>query len=78
MPLSQIDSYYYGGLVIAPLNIVLYNVFSSHGANLYGTSHSIRRLYFTYFTFLMFILCILFYFRSGAVVFLFFKWIFEF
>lgn len=31
-----LDSVYYGKLVFAPLNIVLYNVFSSHGANLYG------------------------------------------
>lgn len=32
-----IDSMYFGKLSIAPLNIVLYNVFTSHGANLYGT-----------------------------------------
>ncbi|VDK20886.1 unnamed protein product [Anisakis simplex] len=31
-----IDSHYYGKTVLAPLNIVLYNVFSSHGPNLYG------------------------------------------
>ena len=31
-----IDSYYYGKLVIAPLNIVLYNVFTPHGPDLYG------------------------------------------
>lgn len=36
-PLVAIDSYHYGKVVIAPLNIVLYNVFSSHGANLYGS-----------------------------------------
>lgn len=35
-PLLIIDTYYYGHLVVAPLNIVLYNVFSEHGANLYG------------------------------------------
>uniref|UniRef100_A0A2K6ET19 Mannosyltransferase n=1 Tax=Propithecus coquereli TaxID=379532 RepID=A0A2K6ET19_PROCO len=29
--------YYYGKLVIAPLNIVLYNVFTPHGPDLYGT-----------------------------------------
>ncbi|VDM40942.1 unnamed protein product [Toxocara canis] len=34
--LVLIDSYYYGKTVLAPLNIVLYNVFSSHGPNLYG------------------------------------------
>lgn len=32
----QIDSHYYGGVVIAPLNIVLYNVFSDHGPDIYG------------------------------------------
>lgn len=37
VPLIVTDTLYYGKLVIAPLNIVLYNVFSSHGANLYGT-----------------------------------------
>lgn len=37
LPLIAIDSYYYGKIVIAPVNIVLYNVFTSHGANLYGT-----------------------------------------
>ena len=34
---GAVDSHHYGKLVIAPLNIVLYNVFSSHGANLYGS-----------------------------------------
>lgn len=33
----SIDSYYYGKFVFASLNIVLYNVFSSHGPELYGT-----------------------------------------
>ncbi|XP_053308593.1 alpha-1,2-mannosyltransferase ALG9 isoform X2 [Spea bombifrons] len=37
VPLAAIDSYYYGKLVIAPLNIVLYNVFTNHGPDLYGT-----------------------------------------
>ncbi|XP_059123825.1 alpha-1,2-mannosyltransferase ALG9 isoform X1 [Peromyscus eremicus] len=37
VPVVAIDSYYYGKLVIAPLNIVLYNVFTSHGPDLYGT-----------------------------------------
>lgn len=31
-----VDSYYYGKRVLAPLNIVLYNVFSEHGPDLYG------------------------------------------
>lgn len=35
--LILIDSFYYCKFVIAPLNIILYNVFTSHGANLYGT-----------------------------------------
>uniref|UniRef100_A0A8R1XKE2 Mannosyltransferase n=1 Tax=Onchocerca volvulus TaxID=6282 RepID=A0A8R1XKE2_ONCVO len=34
--LIVVDSYYFGKIVLAPLNIVLYNVFSSHGPNLYG------------------------------------------
>ena len=37
MPLVLVDSYYYGKLVIAPLNAVLYNVFNSDaGPELYG------------------------------------------
>ena len=32
-----IDQQYYGKLVVAPLNIVLYNVFSEHGPDIYGT-----------------------------------------
>uniref|UniRef100_A0A0K0D916 Mannosyltransferase n=1 Tax=Angiostrongylus cantonensis TaxID=6313 RepID=A0A0K0D916_ANGCA len=31
-----VDTYYYGKRVLAPLNIVLYNVFSEHGPDLYG------------------------------------------
>ena len=31
-----IDSYFYGKIVFAPLNIVLYNVFSGHGPEIYG------------------------------------------
>lgn len=38
--LVAIDSYYYGKIVIAPLNIVLYNVFSDHGPNIYGQCFS--------------------------------------
>uniref|UniRef100_H0X7G0 Mannosyltransferase n=1 Tax=Otolemur garnettii TaxID=30611 RepID=H0X7G0_OTOGA len=37
VPVVAIDSYYYGKLVIAPLNIVLYNIFTPHGPDLYGT-----------------------------------------
>lgn len=33
-----LDSYMYGRLAIPPLNIVLYNIFSEHGPDLYGTS----------------------------------------
>ncbi|XP_011501589.1 PREDICTED: alpha-1,2-mannosyltransferase ALG9 [Ceratosolen solmsi marchali] len=37
IPMICIDSMYYGKLVIAPLNILMYNIFSSQGPNLYGT-----------------------------------------
>lgn len=33
----SVDSYYYGKLVFANFNIVLYNIFSPHGPELYGT-----------------------------------------
>nr|XP_034995072.1 alpha-1,2-mannosyltransferase ALG9 isoform X3 [Zootoca vivipara] len=36
VPLVAVDSYHYGKLVITPLNIVLYNVFTPHGPDLYG------------------------------------------
>ena len=35
-PLVYIDSFYYGKTVIAPLGIVMYNVFGKGGPNLYG------------------------------------------
>uniref|UniRef100_A0AAR2LVZ6 Mannosyltransferase n=1 Tax=Pygocentrus nattereri TaxID=42514 RepID=A0AAR2LVZ6_PYGNA len=37
VPVVVVDSYYYGKLVVAPLNIILYNVFTPHGPDLYGT-----------------------------------------
>ncbi|KFM72933.1 Alpha-1,2-mannosyltransferase ALG9, partial [Stegodyphus mimosarum] len=37
IPLILIDSKHFGKFVIAPLNIVMYNVFTSHGPDLYGT-----------------------------------------
>ncbi|XP_005091450.1 alpha-1,2-mannosyltransferase ALG9 [Aplysia californica] len=37
VPMVAVDHQYYGKLLIAPLNIVLYNVFSGHGPDLYGT-----------------------------------------
>lgn len=37
VPVIAIDSSYFGKFTIAPLNIVSYNVFTSHGPNLYGT-----------------------------------------
>lgn len=37
LPMVLIDSTYFGRLAVAPLNIILYNVFGSHGPNLYGT-----------------------------------------
>lgn len=36
VPLTLVDSYYYGQLVIAPLNHIRYNIFSKHGPTLYG------------------------------------------
>lgn len=36
VPLVVVDSYFYGKLVVAPLNILLYNVFTPHGPDLYG------------------------------------------
>jgi alpha-1,2-mannosyltransferase len=36
IPMVLIDSSYFGKLALAPLNIVLYNVFTAHGPNLYG------------------------------------------
>lgn len=38
VPLVAVDSYFYGKLVIAPLNILLYNVFTPHGPDLYGST----------------------------------------
>ncbi|XP_055545348.1 alpha-1,2-mannosyltransferase ALG9 isoform X2 [Wyeomyia smithii] len=35
-PMLIVDSYIYGKTTFAPLNIILYNVFSSHGPNLFG------------------------------------------
>lgn len=37
VPLMAVDSCCYGKLVVAPLNILLYNVFTPHGPDLYGT-----------------------------------------
>ncbi|XP_018023056.1 alpha-1,2-mannosyltransferase ALG9 [Hyalella azteca] len=37
VPMVQLDSLYYGRLVVAPLQLVLYNVFTAHGPDLYGT-----------------------------------------
>ncbi|XP_072935548.1 alpha-1,2-mannosyltransferase ALG9 [Epargyreus clarus] len=36
LPMVAVDSWHYGRLVIAPLNIVKYNVFTEHGPSLYG------------------------------------------
>jgi len=38
IPLTLIDSYYYGQLVITPLNHIRYNLFSKYGPTLYGKS----------------------------------------
>ncbi|XP_049802016.1 alpha-1,2-mannosyltransferase ALG9 [Schistocerca nitens] len=37
LPMVKTDSSYFGRLVIAPYNIVHYNIFTNHGPNLYGT-----------------------------------------
>lgn len=37
IPMIVIDSSYFGKFVVAPLNLIMYNVFTSHGPNLYGT-----------------------------------------
>ena len=37
LPSFLMDSYYYGKPVVACLNILLYNVFTEHGPDLYGT-----------------------------------------
>ncbi|CAG7719441.1 unnamed protein product [Allacma fusca] len=37
VPIVVIDSSYYGKMMIAPWNIVMYNIFSSKGPDLYGT-----------------------------------------
>lgn len=36
VPMVMVDSDYFGKLVVAPLNIITYNVFSDHGPDLYG------------------------------------------
>ncbi|KAI5713928.1 hypothetical protein M8J76_008033 [Diaphorina citri] len=36
LPQIRIDSLYFGRLVVSPLNIVVYNIFSPHGPTLYG------------------------------------------
>ncbi|GFT42058.1 alpha-1,2-mannosyltransferase ALG9 [Nephila pilipes] len=41
IPLIYIDSRHFGKFVFAPLNIVMYNAFTSHGADLYGTEPTI-------------------------------------
>lgn len=36
LPVVIVDSWHYGRLVIAPVNIVTYNIFTEHGPDLYG------------------------------------------
>ena len=36
LPMAAVDSQLYGRTVLAPANIVLYNVFTEHGPDLYG------------------------------------------
>ena len=40
-----IDSFFYGKTVIAPLGIVLYNVFGKGGPNLYGEAKTRFHMY---------------------------------
>ncbi|XP_055377743.1 alpha-1,2-mannosyltransferase ALG9 [Condylostylus longicornis] len=37
LPMIAIDTSFFGKITVAPLNIILYNVFTEHGPNLYGT-----------------------------------------
>lgn len=37
VPTVIVDSWHYGKFVIAPWNIVAYNIFTEHGPDLYGT-----------------------------------------
>ena len=41
VPLVIIDSYFYGKFVLAPLNILLYNVFTARGPDIYGNQTDI-------------------------------------
>lgn len=36
VPTVLVDSWHYGRLVVAPWNIVAYNIFTEHGPDLYG------------------------------------------
>lgn len=71
-----VDSYYYGKVVFASLNIVLYNVFSSNGPELYGTEpfyYYIVNLFLN-FNFVTFILAVYFiYLTYQGVVFIYAK-----
>lgn len=59
-----IDSYHFGKIVVAPLNIVFYNVFSTNGPDLYGTEPA----YFYLFNlFLNFNLVLLFALVAGPL-----------
>lgn len=37
IPMIWVDSVYLGKLVVAPFNIIMYNIFTDHGPNIYGT-----------------------------------------
>lgn len=36
LPTVAVDSWHYGRLVVAPWNIIAYNIFTEHGPDLYG------------------------------------------
>ncbi|CAD5212239.1 unnamed protein product [Bursaphelenchus okinawaensis] len=59
VPMYLVDSFYYGKPVIAPLNIVLYNVLSGHGPDLYGVepvSYYLKNLFLNWNVALLFAL----------------------
>ena len=70
VPLVAIDSVYYGRPVLAPLNIVLYNVFGKGGPNLYGIISAKLPNSFT----VVLLLHTFNHFRCGAIELLSYQW----
>lgn len=65
LPSFVIDTYYYGKPVIAALNIVLYNVFTEHGPDIYGVA---PLSYYIINGFLNFNVAFIFALLSGIIV----------